>query len=381
MITILGRGQTGQSLAEFFHSQSIEHQVFDESEQSFASLNLQFDKGDELYLSPGIDPRKEPVRSWLAFEKKELALFRENFCGQIIGVTGTNGKSSFVFNLGRQWKKIFGDDEVLVGGNIGKPMMTALQESPKARWAILELSSYQLERCRGNLLDWGVLLNLAPDHQKRYDSLEDYYRAKWTLCEISQKMAYPLEYAPPADCRRPSDLDWNEKEEAESLLDRFCQKVTGHSSPLPWQALPHRLEILGEDPQGWTWINDSKATNLESTRYALRKLQASFAEICLLVGGQDKGEDFSILKQDLRSSDRLLSFGESAPLRAQQLCLEPSQVFSSLEALLAKRTAPPVQKPAAWVLSPGGASFDEFQNFEERGAFFSTFWRELCRIS
>lgn len=394
MNLIFGFGEVGRSLAIYFDSIGEDYIALEEGpdgllekrpSQKFKRLEVKtFEEwipGDaqvkHVFLSPGIDPRREFFKPWKDFEKREVDLFCEKFEGRVIAVTGTNAKSSIVHNIGVNLRKAIGVEKVLVGGNLGPAMMQALLEKPQAEWAVLELSSYQLERLKGARFYLSVLLNLSPDHLNRYESVDQYYQTKTEILRRGEKKlanaAISLEDSLEADDLNRFETDLSLKEIVRSVLQLL--KDDFDISEVLWEGLDHRLQNLGYK-NGTRWVNDSKSTNLASCLYALKQMQAHAKSIVLLVGGIDKGEDFSVILDLIRPQDQIVSFGSSADLRAKQLKLNSENVYPSLHAALSSDSLKELSVGKEMLLlSPGGSSFDEFKNFEERGAFFSTYAR------
>ncbi|TVQ79541.1 MAG: hypothetical protein EA369_04430 [Bradymonadales bacterium] len=396
-ILCLGRGRSATSIARFFG----QAQALEETEDSVTLWNWtagewiqkeRFAGGFEqiswedflpakVFLSPGIDPRREFFSSVQAVEERELELFCNQFGGQIIGITGTNGKSSFTAALGGLLKEACGEEKVFVGGNLGTPLFEALQRGVAYELAVVELSSFQLERIEGLSMNLGILLNLSPDHLDRYDSIEDYYQTKWGLLKNAQSIIYPKDYRPPSGLAA-SAVDFWALEPFQDVLKRvggFLESRLSLKIPAgAWsriQSLPHRLERW-QSERGVIFVNDSKSTNIASTRYALASRPKIRGRSYLILGGRDKGGDFSELAADLSGIEQVFVYGECREKICKALSASvKTEVFSSLGDLM-KSVPSRLQEDDLLLLSPACSSFDEFKNYEDRGDRFFQWAKE-----
>lgn len=359
-----------------------------------------------LIVSPGV-PLKLP---WIQkFKESGTILSSELDLGlqqlkteKIIGITGSMGKSTTTTLLGTGAKAF--TSKVFVGGNLGFPLADYSADvfegkRQRADWIILELSSYQLENVSSLQVEIGILTALSPNHLERYSSLEEYYETKWTLKNRCRK-AFLLNYDNPEVYRWCSEK-----------LDPLCGPVTAedydfddvkligeHNKQnlalafataefLKWPAeslqamrnyrgLEHRIEFV-ESKRGIQYINDSKATTVESVVAAVESclpLVTADGILHLLVGGRDKNLPWEDLGQlSSHSKLKLYFFGECGGL-AKMKSLLPGSVSNSLKSLLSELKA---ASGDVVLLSPGGSSLDEFKNFEERGDCFKKWVESL----
>ncbi len=434
----LGWGRVTQALANCVNG---DYWVFDEvagqllvgkNGTDFQSLDGNFDTFDwapylpaQVFLSPGIDTRRPFFKHLESYEVRELDFFCGRFKGAIIAITGTDGKSTATYQLGEILRRALPEKCIFVGGNIGCAMAHALKPGDNYDIAVLEVSSYQCERLKTSRLDYAIILNLDVDHLNRYDTLADYHRAKWNLLRFAENLCYPTDVQPMGDgvefARLKEKEEWplrdhqpfrsscvyfSQTEELSVVIRRLAERLAQHWNfslsaemleHLP--KLPHRLEAF-ESAQGLACLDDSKATTVHATLYGLRYAQNRYAGVVLLLGGRDKGDDFSRLRSALRAGDLVLVFGEARDTIIQQLNGEEIQDSSMKEELSGPALVSENSKPAgettrlhvfrslrealewcqsqAWssstclLLSPGCSSFDEFKNFEERGRFFKS---------
>lgn len=390
-LLLFGRGKVNTAIADFYSSCREIHS-FEEVDGELLGFSWEagawkeifrqtgnFESVDwskrgpaEVFLSPGIDPRRSFFQALLKQESRELDLFYESFKGRIIGITGSNGKSSVTTWIGESFQKTLGPERVFVGGNLGRPSLEALKSSYD--WAVLELSSYQLERLKSFRCDYGILLNLSPDHLDRYDSLEQYYAQKWRLLERATHSFCPQEEDPPHSISGLQKIH-SSLEAMSDITTKLIQKVGEIESisfvPPSMKALEHRMQRW-VSPRGVRYINDSKATNEASMLYALRLLsQEERGPLYWIVGGKDKGADYRKALPYLREGDSILAYGASRERiqRDLEANFSPFRLFSSLRELM-NELPRELPKEALVLLSPGSSSFDEFENFEDRGRCF-----------
>lgn len=331
-----------------------------------------------IFLSPGIDPRRSFFKRLSSFEIRELDFFSDHFSGFKIGITGTDGKSTFTSQLGEVLKRAFPNKKIFIGGNLGTGMAQALNQDFEI--AVLEVSSFQAERLKTTSLDFGIIINLAPDHLDRYADLSEYFEAKWNLLKHSKKVAYPQDVERPQNFKLKPEVDYENSDSVLEILRKIAPILLRSIGGADFQIqetyfqnlpqLPHRLEIH-KDKSGALFVNDSKATTVHSCLYGLRQTQKIASKVRLIVGGRHKGDDFAELAAFLRDQDEVLICGEAGDLIQEQLAGIPQKIrrYGKLKDLLSTEI-PAVRSGEALQLSPGCSSYDEFKNFEERGEYF-----------
>jgi UDP-N-acetylmuramoylalanine--D-glutamate ligase len=382
-----------------------------------------------IVLSPGIPPSAEilsdPALGGVPIVP-EIEFAFEQLEAPVVAVTGTNGKTTTTALIAHLLNAAGLD--ATVGGNIGTALSeVALREPPPSVVAV-EVSSFQLSRTRSFSPVIGVLTNLAPDHLDWYDTVEQYYadkaklfqnatpESRWVLNgEDETASALPGGAAgerfyfhvasPLAAGRRGaylSDDRWlvlrleDEGGEerivaagelailgphnianalAASLVARLRGAAPGDIAEglRSFQALAHRLEPVVER-DGVLWINDSKATNIASTRVALRSLDRP---VILLLGGRHKGEPYTGMAPELSRVKSVVAFGEAAELIERDLAplAAVERVDGSFDEVV-RHAAGMAQPGDAVLLSPACSSFDMFSNFEERGERFRSLVQE-----
>jgi UDP-N-acetylmuramoylalanine--D-glutamate ligase len=289
---------------------------------------------------------------------------------RIVGVTGTNGKTTTVELLGAIFRAAGRD--VAVAGNVGTPL-TSIRS---AEWVVCELSSFQLEDVHELACDVAVLLNLEPDHLDRHGSFEAYRDAKLRIFERARARVVPrglglkgTEFS--AEDELPAEpLIRGRHNRENAAAATAAARAAGVADESIAEALrafpgvPHRLELVGER-NGVRFVNDSKATNVAAARRALD----AYADepVHLILGGSYKGEDFGPLAASLGSNIRSVHLiGEEASRLAE---LIDGHADGTLEAAVAHATD--LAEPGDVILlSPAAASYDQFENFEARGDAF-----------
>lgn len=368
---------------------------------------------DLLVLSPGI-PRSHPAVAAALQNGVEVVGDIELFAGAVdvpvIAVTGSNGKSTVVSWLASALCQA--SIKAVACGNIGKPALDSLLLD--AEVYVLELSSYQLESTRSLHAVSAAVLNISEDHLDRYDDIEHYAQVKRRLLDMSEHVVVnqddtrtwpdnrkdtPCEYfsvAVPNSQkarwhRQVSDGITYLADADRLLMDASQLRLPGehnvanalavlalasplgvtfeklHAGLIAYQGLPHRSQYVGEI-DGVRWYNDSKGTNVDACRKAVRAMPGP---VILIAGGISKGADFTTLNDTLECCVKLLILlGRDRRQMARQMtgASETALVDSLIEAVeLASRNA---AKGDSVLLSPACSSFDMFNNFEDRGDQF-----------
>lgn len=414
---IVGTGVSGQAAIALLRALDVPESdvlTFDtkDPQAQFNDPVLFMQQGiDALVISPGV-----PLRSpWIQRAIKqgieltsELELAYAQLTQEIlITITGSLGKSTTTALIGHALEA--DDESIFVGGNLGTPLARYVSERlqgtrKKAKYVVLELSSYQLELFENLKSDYSIFTFFSPNHLERYHSLEQYYETKWTLFAKTKAATF-------ANLRGGDLKDFIEKKKAAVIWcernDERMKKYSVVSSAmvgshnldnlslalglfeklgltqiclpvaLEFTGLPHRLQRIGSY-NGVTFINDSKATALDSVIEACHSVLPEVptaATLWVLLGGRDKNlpwEELSVLEK--QKNIRFTFFGECAE-KAQTKSKLPGSLFASLAPALENVVAQATRNDIV-LLSPGGTSQDEFKNFEERGHFFASWVRK-----
>ena len=420
-VAIVGLGISGKSAIRLLISRGVRESdilTFDdkaaEAAYSSPAALIREGKPKSLVVSPGYPLASKWIQEFRArggFVTSELALALEELTTEkVIGISGSLGKSTVVSLLGAGAARAL--TGAFVGGNLGVPLADYAAElregkrKTRAPWVVLELSSFQLENCGTLAPEIAALTYFAPNHLERYSGLEEYYARKWELAERAtakiflnahggdlKKFAAKQKATPAAvHWIDPTSSPFTAAELASAKLlgahNRDNLALAGaiaaaagwdkeyRQAMLDFPGLPHRMQNLGER-SGGLFINDSKATNLASVFTAANgALGAHSGRVVLLLGGKDKNlpwKQLAVLGNKSRLS--CVFFGDCAALAQRESGL-PGPEFATLE--MAMRALPGIAKRGDLVLlSPGGSSYDEFKNFEERGRMFDSWTKEL----
>ncbi len=303
----------------------------------------------------------------------------------LIGVTGTNGKTTTTELLGAILRSA--GRPVEVAGNVGRALTDAALVAAEGSWLVCELSSFQLEDVHTLACDVAILLNLEPDHLDRHGTIEAYRAAKLRIFERARVKVVPrgfgldgIEFS--ADDPLPAEpLIPGRHNRENAAAATAAARAAGVSDEAIAQALatfpgvPHRLELVRE-LHGVRWVNDSKATNTAAAR---RGVAAYDAPLRLILGGSLKGEDFGPFVRDLPANVRSIYLvGAATDELAAALDAAGRTYVRAGDISTAVSLAAADAEPGDVVLlSPACASFDQFTNFEERGDAFRRLVEEL----
>lgn len=442
-ILIVGLARSGLAAAEFCAHEGAYVTVNDsQSEDKFAREieRLQkfpvtfifgshpekiFSETDLVVISPGVPlniPALEAARKKGVPIISELELAFPFIKGDIIGITGTNGKSTTTTLIGELLRAT--GKKVWVGGNLGDPLIGGIEEARYADYVVIELSSYQLEISPSLHPKIAILLNITPDHLDRYGSYESYVRAKALVgrnqnegdyiifngddavaSEVSthfksHKLAFSLTrnidtgasyngkiltirakwLAAPIsiDTSKSPLLGVHNMENiaAGCLAGAICGMSPEKMEEVlkNFRGLHHRLEFV-RDLDGVKYYNDSKGTNVGAV---VRSVESFADPIILIAGGQDKNTGYAELRPVVRDRVRsIVVIGEAAGRISNEL----GDVVTITRAESLKAAVEEARKLATRgdvvLLSPACASFDMFKNYVERGELFVKFVNEL----
>ena len=439
-VLVVGLGKTGQALVNFLLEQGAEVWVSEKKPASELKIDLKkiqekgvrietgghrletFLAAEIIVPSPGVPPLPE-IRAAREKGKEilaEIELARSFIKGKIIGITGTNGKSTTT-TLTHRILRAAGRRSHLAG-NIGTPLIRFAPSNLKADIYVTEISSFQLEYCQNFRCEAAIFLNFSANHLDWHGSLEAYWEAKeklflnltekdlailnrddpkiWALRKKIRAPAYFFSRKTRVSPGLYVEDDWIylNCEERKPLLplesiklpgphnleNVLASLLAGHLFGVPgstmrkvvsqFTGLEHRLEKVATW-RGLTFYNDSKATTVEATIRALLSLRPG---IVLIMGGRDKGADFSLLRPYVKNKvSHLILLGEAREKIRQALKgTVPMEEASTLrEAVnLAVKLA---RRGETILLSPACTSFDMFKNFEHRGRVFKQEVRRL----
>jgi UDP-N-acetylmuramoylalanine--D-glutamate ligase len=378
---------------------------------------------DLIVVSPGV-PAKLPVLEIARAEGipvwSEIELAWRFLRGKLVAITGSNGKTTTTSLVAHILKTA--GIATFVGGNIGVPLLSLVESSTDSSVTVAEVSSFQLETIQYFRPEIGVLLNLTPDHLDRHESFESYAAAKMRLFEnqLERDAAVLNADDPEITKRMPSrtHLYWfsRQKRVAEGSFLRDdeivfradgAETVVARRSEIPlrgehnlenvlaactaaylagapasaiasgvktFRAVEHRLEFVAEIG-GVQFYNDSKATNVDA---ALKAIEAFPGPLIVILGGKDKGSPYAPLLEPLRRRARLaILIGAAADKIAAELNnAVPIEHAGTLDRAV-KVALERAQLGDVVVLAPACSSFDQFENYEQRGRAFKKLIAQL----
>ncbi len=398
---ILGFGLTGASVAAYFESQKKKYLVYDDRNEFidcafYPSLNriesIEAASFDLLIPSPGISPKhfiyQEAVKKGIPI-RNEIDLAFEKIKCPIIAITGTNGKTTVTKLVAEMLQQV--GYQAIPCGNFGKPVISLVNQIESDTILCVELSSFQLEALEQRKIDFGIILNLTPDHLDRYRSMQEYAEAKLKMERLikpsgqfwihSALYSQFLSHRPDSQVRFYDDqkirefdqLTQNQREKenwmaAFSILREFDISIELFLNFLKTFKKPaHRVEKIAEIEE-ISFYDDSKGTNSDAVLYAIDSLNQP---ILLLLGGQDKGIHYEGLIPAIKKKvKQVILFGQAKNKLAQAF-------EGSVDFILTDRLEDAIleayqkaEKGDAVLLSPACSSYDQFKNYEHRAKIF-----------
>jgi len=379
---------------------------------------------DLIVISPGVPfdvPQLVQARAMGIPVIGEVELATRHLKGKIVAITGSNGKTTTTALAGEIITAAGG--QALVGGNIGTPAISFAESSTDDTWVVLEISSFQLETIESFHPKIAVVLNVTPDHLDRHYTFENYTAAKARIFENQTTEDFAGLNADNAPCvamaaKAKASVYWfsrlkqvergafvrgeriiwrdgNTQHEimplseislkgphnVENVLAGVCVGMLAGIDAAQvrravgaFKAVEHRLEYVATI-RGVEYYNDSKATNVDAT---MKALESFSGRIHLILGGKDKGSDYTVLNRLLQERvKRVYAIGTAtAKIESQVRGTEVVSV-GTLEAAV-KRASESATSGDVVLLAPACASFDQFDSYEHRGRVFKEQVRQLA---
>ena len=376
-----------------------------------------FQGQDLIVVSPGVPIDAPPLVQARALGEKvigEIELAAQAFPGSIIGITGSNGKTTTTTLAG---EIIAGAGiPAVVGGNIGTPAISLVEGATRDTVAVLEISSFQLETIQTLRCHIAVVLNVTPDHLDRHHTFAAYTDAKARIFENQRGDDFAVLNADDRTCvemasRTKAQIFWFSRNtevkqgayvedgrilyrdargqqevmliseitlkgahNVENVLAAVCIGMLKDCLPeqirntvRDFKAVEHRLQHVATI-RGVEYYNDSKATNVDAT---IKAIESFPANIHLILGGKDKGSDYSVLNDLLRARvKRVYTIGSAAAKIESQIKGSTEIVHAETLENAVKRAADVAQSGDVVLLAPACASFDQFRSYEHRGRVF-----------
>lgn len=442
-VLVLGLGRSGLTSALFLKSQGAQVTVSDSKseDQLRDHIPALLDEGiavetgghsqrtlqnqDIVIVSPGVPFDAPPLvqaRNLGQPVMGEIELASQFLKGPIVAITGSNGKTTTTTLVGAILSA--GGLKTLVGGNIGTPAISLAAQSTSDAVTVLEVSSFQLETISLFRPKVAVILNITPDHLDRHRTFTAYVDAKARIFENQTAEDFAVLNADDRTCvdvsgRTRAQVFWfSRKREPdrgtfvrdgqivfrtdasqqeimpvaeiplkgshnlENVLAAVCAGVLMGCTPesirrtvRAFKAVEHRLEYVAT-LRGVDYYNDSKATNVDATVKALESFPAN---IHLILGGKDKGSDYTLLNDLLRQRVKAVYTIGAAAEKIQSHIKGAANVVSARTIESAVKQASAAAQPGDIVLlAPACASFDQFQNYEHRGRVFKELVHDLA---
>jgi UDP-N-acetylmuramoylalanine--D-glutamate ligase len=409
---VVGAARSGVALARYLAGTGERVRIVDrKSEADLRDVLIQLPAGvevvfggyddavlagiDVVYASPGVPWDSELLNGARRIGIKvssEIDLFLSLCPAAVVGITGTNGKTTTTALTGTVLAA--GDRPVLVGGNIGDTVLDRLGEVTPRHWVVLELSSFQLESVEKPRFHVGVILNITPDHLDRHKTFERYVDLKARAIEFAGADDFAVlngrdKVVRGLASRTKGHVVWFDKHRPvphmplpgrHNIDNALAAAAVGRIAGLTDEAIDaairsfkgveHRLELVGEW-NGVRWYNDSKATNPDAGRVALSAFPHT--PVVLIAGGYGSGFELGPwVAQVKKHVDAVVLIGASADLLAKELAGHPKVVRAAgLDD--AMDLAASLARPGGVVLlSPAYKSFDMFKDYEERGRRFKS---------
>jgi UDP-N-acetylmuramoylalanine--D-glutamate ligase len=434
-IVVAGMARSGLAVVEFLAARgarvrAVDAKPLDQLNETGAELQRlgvpfaiqspeAFEGAELIVISPGVPadlPELEAARSRDVRVVGEVELAGQFLQGKTIGITGANGKTTTTALVGHILKK--SGIPVQVGGNIGTPVTAMIAPSRPEQWNVLELSSFQLETIECFRAHIGVCLNVTPDHLDRHHTFENYANAKARLFETQRADDFAV-----LNADDPTTASYGRRTQAEVVWFSFrpgCGRMVADDQAVSFDVKPflaiadiplrgrhnventmaaagaarlagvpleaiaaavktfpgveHRIEFVRK-LGGVDYYNDSKATNVDAT---MKAIDAFPGGLWIILGGKDKGSDYTVLREPLRQKAKAaLLIGAAAPKIKAHLG-DAVRLVEAGTIDEAVRAAWKEAKPGDTVLlAPACASFDQFNGYEHRGRVFKELVRGL----
>ncbi len=380
---------------------------------------LTFRRQDLIVVSPGVPldtPELVQVRNFGLPVIGELELAARFLIGKSLAITGSNGKTTTTSLCGAILSAAF--PYVQVGGNIGVPVVALIDESREDGWSVLEVSSFQLETTSQFHPDIAVILNITPDHLDRHGSFENYVAAKERIFanqtpddililnaddEVAARAAIraksrvfwfsgkrivrqgafvhdgavyfrATEQSAPEFVLKAAAIPLKGQHNVENVLAAVCAARLAGVAPdkirvavESFRAVEHRLEFVA-NVNGVDYYNDSKATNVDA---AMKAIAAFPPGIHLILGGKDKNSDYRLMRPLIQERVKAIYTIGAAAEKIITHVEGAAPIINSgtLDAAVTK-AADAAQPGEIILLAPACSSFDQFENYEQRGQVF-----------
>lgn len=445
-VLVVGLGRSGAASAFFLQDHGAKVTVSDEKSEAQLQNEIAalLDRGvsietgrhgertfrdqDLIVVSPGVPSDQAQLQQARTLGIPVIGEVELAFCfleGRVIAITGSNGKTTTTTLVGEILSK--SGKKTLVGGNIGTPVISLAAQSAPDTVTVLEISSFQLETIR-QFRPWiAAILNVTPDHLDRHRTFQAYVDAKARIFENQQAGDFAVLNADDPTCamlqgKVKGTLEWFSRKQAvesgaflqgdqivfrqggkdQAVLSRQDIQLKGahnlenvlaavaigmlagcapgdiKKAVSEFRAVEHRLELVAT-VNGVSFYNDSKATNVDATVKALESFPGN---IHLILGGKDKGSDYTTLNALLRERAKAAYLiGAAAEKIASQVQGAASIVRSGTLDRAVRQAFEAAKSGDVVLLAPACASFDQFENYEHRGRVFKELVLSLTPVT
>lgn len=415
---VVGMEKSGQASAAFLRVQGASVATTDIKPLDTPGFRPQSDAlfaedWELIVLSPGVPADLEPLQQARARGISvigDIELAAPFLHGKTMGITGSNGKTTTTSLLGHILRSA--GVAAQVGGNIGTPVIAMTEVSRDDQWNVLELSSFQLETAHTFRAHVAICLNVTQNHLDRHGTMARYIHAKGNLFRMQLPGSHAILNEADAACRAFADqtvaeITWFSRADIRKGQVWLGDEPLMHLSEIPipgphnaenvmaaahaariagvpidriaaavqtFKAVEHRLEFV-TSTGGVRFYNDSKATSVDA---AMKAIDSFDGNLWVILGGKDKGSDYSVMREKLRAkAHAVLLIGSAAEKIAAHLQGAVRLIpCGTLERAVAEAFAS--ARPGDTVLlAPACSSFDQFQSYEHRGQVFKQLVKEL----
>ena len=379
---IFGYGTTGKSVETYFQKNNIEYLIYDDDKEIEIPKNQKlkdsnFEDLDEIIISPGIKPTHEllsEINSRGIPVKTDIDIFNEIYTGKVIGVTGTNGKTTLV-NLLTSFLNSQGIKTAAVG-NVGRSPLEVIDK--EYEYIVIELSSFQLYYLNNLSLHIGIILNIYQDHLDWHKNFDEYLKSKRRIKEFIENMDDSIKDNNFFGSLEPGSINSNLYSEIkeksiffDNTVDIFMQVIEklelnyefAKEYLINTNNSEHRFELV-DVHKGITYINDSKSTNFNSVSMATTKVNNGV----LIMHGLTKNMDSKDL--DISKKIKTIILPKDMKVNLNNTDAEVIELDSIFD--LEEKLEKNLHSGDTVLFSCGGASFNDFKNYEERGNFFKS---------
>jgi UDP-N-acetylmuramoylalanine--D-glutamate ligase len=415
---VVGMEKSGQAVLAFLRSRGSRVTATDLKPRDIPGFRLQSDDlfaeaWDLIVLSPGVPgdlPALNAARDRGVSVIGEIELAAPFLRGKIIGITGSNGKTTTTALTGHILRSA--GVPVQIGGNIGTPVVAMTENSSDDQWNVIELSSFQLETARTFRAHVGICLNVTQNHLDRHRTMENYIAAKSNLFRMQRDGSHAILNAADSICRgfaglTPATKTWFSRADirdnhvhlgdkplmplseipipglhnAENVMAAaHAASIAGVSLPhiaaavRTFHAVEHRLEFTAEI-NGVRYYNDSKATSVDA---AMKAIDSFPGNLWVILGGTDKGSDYRVMREKLKAKAKAaLLIGAAEEKITSHLEGALPLIHSGTIAQAVKEASAQARPGDIVLLAPACSSFDQFQNYEQRGQVFKQLVKDL----